>query len=228
MDLKLERYCLSNQDALRLSIATGENTQEFEIADLHIISAAVANPKLSGGISTTIKKNLQGLYELELPVTNLQEGYYEVSGFRLQSKAADAPSAKDVEWLPQSFEERCFFRISNVGGQEPAAQIKAEIKDKLDLIENQFLEPVYLEPSSKGEAIHSYTAFVFVRGVLVSTRIRFPSYEIVPFKNGLDSKDTLERVNDFLSTCTVTGLVFNYEDALRTNSRQSNPVCASS
>lgn len=92
-------------------------------------------------------------------------------------------------------------------------------------LEYDFLEPVQAVLGLAQPATRHFTAFVFVRGMLIGSQMRFPNFEIVPTNAGMEGKDALVVVNKFLRERTTTGIQFGLSDERLQQSLQANPVC---
>ncbi|WOD09055.1 hypothetical protein [Marinomonas sp. GJ51-6] len=71
---------------------------------------------------------------------------------------------------------------------------------------------------------NSYSVFTFIKGVLISRHVKFEHFEMIPTRQGLDSKDSLGFVNSFIRDNTKIQSYFEYSEQRRNASRSGEPV----
>ena len=196
----------------------------YRQVQIEVFDVAVLNPSSKLGFGTAPKRIADDVLEVEIDTSHLAVGVYEIRLVRLHD-----PVTPDLEpqldFVPgRDYQRKAFEVLESTEGRRTAANLIDEIERREAELERQFIAPVDVRKSSD-EPAYQYSAFVFVRDILVGTRIRLEHVELVPTHSGLDSRDTLEFVNEFLRSRTRTGVTFNYSEVLRQASRQSNPVC---
>ncbi|MDO8864167.1 hypothetical protein Q6D67_20995 [Haliea sp. E1-2-M8] len=214
----------SIQKADKLVVRAGhEKAYKYEQMQVEIYSAGVLNPEPKLGIGTKPTISEDGLFEVEISTDSLQPGLFEVLLIRFHS-TLDSKTPEKIDVLPRSLNERVIFEvIAHPVIPRSKAEIYAELSKLEHEIEEKFAAPFQIVEGAKN--LLGYSVFVFIRDLLVGTRIRFPYFELLPTRAGLESIDTFNFVNMFLDQNTKTNVFFNYtEDAKRT-SVQSNPVC---
>lgn len=163
-----------------------------------------------------------------IDTSSMQPGYYELVAARaVTNSALDVPVEPKVHqvWQPRLPKERVIFEIT----QNPRAVTSAGLLQEVSAIEAQldmdFLKPVEAVSGLAKPAQRHFTAFVFVRGMLIGTHMRFPHFELVPTHSGIDTNDAQRSVNKFLKERTKTGVQFEYSKDRQLRSLQANPVC---
>lgn len=214
----------SIQKGDKLVVRAGhEKAYKYEQMQVEIYSAGVLNPEPKLGIGTKPTIVEDGLFEVEISTDSLQPGLFEVPLIRFHS-ALDSETPEQLDVLPRTLNERVIFEvIAHPATQRSKIEIYAELSKLEQGIEEKFAAPFQIVEGAENPL--GYSVFVFIRDLLVGTRIRFPYFELLPTRAGLESIDTFNFVNTFLAKNTNTNVFFNYtEDAKRT-SVQSNPVC---
>lgn len=191
---------------------------------IEVFDAGVANPSPRLGFGTTPTRLEDQAVQTEIDSQHLSLGVYEIRLIRLHDPI-DSSLESQIDFIPKrDFERQLFEVVASPVSQRTAAVLQAEVQQREEELDNEFLSPVDIRKPDSSNA-SEYCVFVFIRDVLIGTAIRFHNFELVPTQNGLDSRDPLNFVNWFLRERTLTGLEFAYADSLAERSRQSNPVC---
>lgn len=151
-------------------------------------------------------------------------GIYEVKLVRLHT-SKDERDRVPIDLLPDRDYARCLFEIvADPKDARPNIEIELDVQERERQIEQRFLSP--LEVRSAGtEPTGHFFVLVFLKDILIGTRMRLDRYEIVPTNTGLETRDHLSFVNSFLANSTRAGITFEYSSALSEQSKRSNPVC---
>ena len=117
--------------------------------------------------------------------------------------------------------ERTIFEVRRAGdtvhSEEEVRSIVAESEKR---IEEEFWTG--LDISEGSDTSKAFLVLVFVVGVLITVRVRFDRWEVFPHR-GLDKKNQVEFVNEFLKTYSVPAQV-EYTQKLSTNTQRNNPT----
>ncbi|MBU0545663.1 MAG: hypothetical protein KKA07_13190, partial [Bacteroidetes bacterium] len=159
---------------------------------------------------TTPKIESPNVYHVDVNLNDLNLGIYEIRLVRFHGAKGLEFSTEKVDFLPKRDFGRQFFEVIQNGQiQRTEEDISNEIFEKEKQEEAMFLEGLDIR-ASLGDEIKNYCGFVFVRDMLIGSRMRFDKYEILPFGKGLQNKDLLECTNEFLSKETQTGISFEF------------------
>jgi hypothetical protein len=197
----------------------------YNQVQVDIFDVGIRNPGLRLGFSFPPSAQNEGVFEVPVETGNLPVGIYQIVHVRFHG-----PRSQDVEWqldvLPSSEQTRIVFEVRAAG---TALRSENEVLEELIRreieLERSFNSAIDIRVSKSEKPTKVYSAFVFVRDVLIGTRIRFDQYELLPTRAGLDSEDGVNFVNEFMARHTAVGVHFEYDDQLRQRSQQSNPVC---
>ncbi|MBK8760464.1 MAG: hypothetical protein IPM03_08525 [Sulfuritalea sp.] len=191
---------------------------------LEIFDAGVRNPTSKLGFGAPSVHPGPHRLAVSINTVHLPFGLYEIGLVRLHG-ALNPASPPQIDFVPGRDFGRQVFEVTPAGQVvRSQAELLEHIMIQESELENQFLAPVDVR-AKKDLPAEEYCVFVFIESLLVGTRIRFDRFEILPTGGGLDGQDSLHFVNEFLRTRTAIPIQFQYEDALRTQTRQSHPVC---
>ncbi|APG25950.1 methylamine utilization protein MauJ [Syntrophotalea acetylenica] len=188
-----------------------------DTVNLNISKVGEKNPSFKYGASANIS---DGNAFVNIKTENFEQGFYEIKHISSLLNANYGP-----ENLINYFSEENFirfpFKILPVpmltGGVEDVLGQLIKVENDL---EQDFLKGIYLtQPSKK-----SFTVFVFLNGVIISRKMRFEQFEILPFR-GKGDKELIGLVNEFLSECTSLKISFNYSEELKDTISNDNPFC---
>lgn len=168
--------------------------------------------KLSSG--TSLKKNDEGKYTASVSTKALKDGIYEVVAIRLIS---ENPSEEPTQVKP---EKRLLFQVfSLITVAISEIGILKQVTQKEHTNNRAFNHPFKIDDDN-----NSYSVFMFIKGVLISRHVRFDHFEMIPTRQGLDSKDSLDFVNSFIRENTKVQSYFEYSEQRREASRSGEPV----
>ena len=223
LKIEFDIVCAKGGELLPL-LVSHPRILEYQQIQVEIFDAAVLCPTPKLGFGTSI--NIVGTESTEVRIDtgHLQAGIYEIGLIRFHTPA-DPSSPEQMDFMPSQHGGRQVFKVLSEG-ERPMG--KHDLLEAIEVqereIEERFLEPIDAR-SATSDPENEYCVFVFIKELLVGTRIRFPNFEIIPTLSGLDSTDTFEFVNHFLRVGTRIGAEFEYNEQNRQASRQSNPVC---
>lgn len=198
--------------------------RNYEQVQMEIYNVAVLNPMPRLSFGVPINFVAENTIEAGIDTKFLTPGDYEIFLIRFHTpKIPGIP--QELDFVPSQHVGRLVMRIL-VPDEQPqsAFQLLSGIQVREGVIENRFLEVVDVRGNPEVSG-NEYCVFIFVRDLLVGTRIRFPNFEIIPTQSGLDGNDAFAFINRFLRNHTTTGIEFNYGKDIQTSSRQQNPVC---
>ncbi|MHB8405253.1 MAG: hypothetical protein ACYDCJ_07510 [Gammaproteobacteria bacterium] len=200
------------------------NILEYRQLQVEVFDVGVANPSPKLGFGTALTRLEGHAAQAEIDSQHLPLGTYEIRLIRLHDPI-NSNMAPLVDFVSgKDFRRQIFEVVASPETQRTTSALLDAVQQRETELERVFLSPVDIRKHESPNA-SEYSVFVFVRDVLIGTRIRFHNFELVPTQSGLDSRDPLEFVNWFLRERTLTGLQFVYKDCLAERSRQSNPVC---
>lgn len=203
--------------------AEHENASVYGQMQVEIYSVGVLNPEPKYSVGTTPITTSAGGFEVEISTDSLQPGLFEIPLIRFHSSTRpEAPERLDI--LTRSLSERTIFEVvSHPSDSRSKAEVYREVTERERVVEEAFAAPFKIVEGATDA--HRYSIFIFVKDLLVGTRIRFPYFELIPTHSGLDSIDTFNFVNAFLARNTRANVFFNYTEESKRASAQSNPVC---
>ncbi|MBX3532636.1 MAG: hypothetical protein KF849_18720 [Rhizobiaceae bacterium] len=210
-------------DALELRLQH-ELATEYAQLQVEVFDCGVPNPSSKLGLGTTPKRTAEGEVAVDIDTRHLAVGVYEVRFVRLHDggKANQKPHLDLV--AGRDFPRTFFEVVDSAESARPSALIQQEVRHLEQEVERGFLEPVDIR-NDKSVSGTLYTAFVFIRDVLVGTRIQLGRFELIPTNDGIGVRDSHECVNRFLEQNTSTGIIFEYGAQLEAQSRRASPVC---
>lgn len=223
VDVTLQKVSATKGDPIPVRIVLSKGT-EYRQIQIEVFDVAVRNPTPKLGFGTTPKQIGTDTFEVIIDSKHLELGLYEIRLVRFHDTENPEVPAQ-LDFLPTRDHERKIFEIiPAIQHPRTVAEILTDVERRESELEQMFLAPVDARSVKDGPA-DEYCVFVFIKNLLLGTRIRFEQFEVVPTGSGLDAKDHLDFVNDFLRTRTSTNISFNYEEKLRDQMRQANPVC---
>lgn len=219
----------------RVSIAPGEPLElNFSAiaagthVEIQIYRVALLNPQFA--MSTGGQIGPEGSAAIVLNTVDIQPGTFELVGARVvtqpsQNSVGSLDARVHEVWRANSPQERVLFEIAAAPRALSHNELRQEVIEAEVRIEQEFLTPVQAVLGLSHPATRHFTAFAFVRGMLIGTKLRFRNFEIVPAPGGIDDTDSLLAVNKFLREQTITGVQFPNSIERRQRSTQTNPVC---
>lgn len=206
---------------VKVTAPQGANYCQLQI---EIFDVGVRNPSSRLGFGTTPRRIGKETSEVDIDTKHLEPGLYEIKLVILHG-ANDSSLPSRIDFYPiKDFERKIFEIIPAYQVPRTEAEILRDVEKQESELEKSFLVPVDIRSNKKSDA-NNYCVFVFVKNLLIGARMRFEHFEVLPAGSGLDTKDHVDLVNDFLHKNTNTGISFNYDEMLRNQSRQCNPVC---
>lgn len=161
-------------------------------------------------------------FEVVVNTSSLQPGFYELVRVVFHTPA-QPQLAPTLELQSGRDYHRILLEVVEKGGvKHTADEVLAAVSLAEKAIDERFSSAIDVRHSEREVAEH-YAVFVFVRGILVGTRIRFDHCEIIPTGTGLDSHDALNFVNRSMQDFGFN-LTFPYGEPQANASRTENPV----
>lgn len=196
--------------------------------EIQVYRVAILNPQFV--MSTSGQVDGQGIATVAFNTVNLQPGIFELAEARVITQPLQdcsnslEPTIHEV-WHAKSNQERVLFEITSSSRAVSEHELRQEVIETEARIEKEFLVPVQAVFGLSQPATRHFTAFVFVRGMLIGTKLRFHNFEIIPAPEGINDADALLAVNKFLKERTITNVQFSHSMERRQRSIQANPVC---
>lgn len=194
--------------------------------DVQIQRVAILNRQFAMSMGAVIDRDRSATVLID--TSNMQPGYYELVAARVVTNPSSEIPAEPVVhqvWQPRLSDERVIFEVAHNSRAVTSAALIQEVSVAESQLESDFLRPVEALLGGAQGGQRQFTAFVFVRGMLVGTRMRFAHFEIVPTGGGVETIDALNSVNAFLRERTRTGVQFKYSKDRQLQSSNANPVC---
>ncbi len=210
-------------DPLELRLHHEQGT-EYAQLQVEVFDCGVPNPSSKLGFGTTPRRMAEDKVAVDIDTRHLATGVYEVRLVRLHDggEANEKPHRDLV--AGRDFPRTFFEVVDSSEAARPLALIQQDVRRLEQEVERRFLEPVDIRKDTSVPGA-MYTAFVFIKDVLVGTRIRLDRVELIPTNDGIGVRDSHEFVNRFLEHNTSTGIVFEYGGQLEAQSRRASPVC---
>ena len=206
---------------LKLRHKQGSGYAQLQV---EVYDCGVLNPSSKLGFGTTPNRTADEELAVNIDTRNIAIGVYEVRLLRLHD-GGEANGRSHLDLVAAKDYPRTFFEVvESAKDSRTLDVIRKEVERLEQEIEWRFLEPcdIRTDLSLPGSL---YTAFVFIKDVLIGRRIRLERLELVPTNDGIGARDPHEFVNTFLEKRTSTGIIFEYEGQLDSQSRSANPVC---
>lgn len=214
MDVAVSTHSARKGEILRCTVQH-EIGLEHQNIQIDVCSCGVINQVLEWSSGQSLSEG-QDQHTFEIDTSDLSEGYHEVRAVKLHG----GENTKDTVFTGGKDFERTIFHVTE--GETIASEylVRRNVVYAERLHESRFMEGHEIHD---GGEFSTYYAFAFVSGVLISRRIRFGKWEVIPFR-GVDMKDGLRVVNDFLREETDLDDHFEYTDELQQRARQSRPT----
>lgn len=191
---------------------------------VEVFDVGVSNPIARLGFGTVPTAVSEHVAQVEINSEHLSPGVYEIGLIRLHS-SSDSDLAPQLDFISGRDFARKLFEVGySIDSRRTAELLLTSVQQCEAELEREFLTSVDIRAAKTSETLDCFV-LVFVRDMLVGTRMRFKHFEILPTKSGLDSRDALDFVNHFLRERTLVKVQFDYTDGAANHSRHSNPVC---
>jgi len=225
MNPKFSKTSIASGEPLELTLSAIAHGAAVEI---QIYRVAVLNPQFA--LSTGVQIGPDRSATVLLDTTHLLPGIFELVAARavthqMENAAGSLEPAVHEVWHPDSPQQRLLFEVSASPRVISEHELRREVVETEARIEEEFLVPVQAGPGHSPPGTRHFAALVFVRGMLMGTRLRFRNCEIIPTGGGIDDADSLAVVNRFLRDHTRTGVQFPHSEDRRQRSMGANPVC---
>ena len=194
----------------------------YDQMQVDVLTAGGLNREFAFSMGTTPIKTPDNGLEVVVNTSSIQPGFYELVRIMFHTPAQSKP-APELELLSSRDFQRTLFEVVAKGGiRHSSDEVMNAVTLAETVLEEKFLAPIDVREDRKGVAEH-YAVFVFVRGILVGTHIRFEHCELIPTRTGLDSNDALNFVNGSMRDLGVD-VAFPYGEQQAHTSRSENPV----
>ena len=198
---------------------------EYAQLQVEVFDCGAPNSSSKLGFGTTPKRTAKEELAVNIDTGHLAIGVYEIRLIRLHD-GGEANEKSHLDLVAVKDYPRTFFEVvDSLEDSRPLDVIREEVTQLEQEVERRFLEPIDIrnDVSVPGAL---YTAFVFIKDVLIGSRIRLEHSELVPTNDGIGAQDSHEFVNAFLEQRTSTGIIFEYGEQLEAQSKRASPVCA--
>ncbi len=206
---------------LRLQHKRGSEYAQLQV---EVYDCGVLNPSPKLSFGTIPKRTAEGESVVDIDTRHLAIGVYEVRFLRLHD-GGEVNEKPHLDLVAVKDYPRTFFEVvQSPEDVRPLDVIRGEVEQLEQEAERRFLEPLDIRDDiSMPGAL--YKVFVFIKGVLIGTRVRLDRLELVPTNDGIGAQDAHQFVNNFLERRTSAGIIFEYGGQLESQSRRANPVC---
>lgn len=223
MEVHLEdtSYVKGSRIPLLIKYSEGEKYQNIQI---EVYDTSVRNPSSKLGFGTSPEKLGDNQFRMEIDTSHLKYGVFEVKLVRFSS-FEDEQNPEQVDFISTRDFKRILFEVIDDNQEAtPKNELYRRTHEEEENLEKEFLmvDDVRLSadiPSQK------FCVIVYIKGILIGTRIRFKNFEILPTGKGIDDLDQLNFVNNHLREQTKIDIVFKYEQELKNRAHSLSPVC---
>lgn len=196
MTVDLQKTLALRGEKLKVRV-THPLVPRYQQIQLEIYDVAVPNPSPKLGFGVTPENLGPTTVEVEIDTQHLTTGFFEIRLVRLHSPVS-AGDPEQQDFVPIRDYERKIFEVGHVFTQERRVdEILALVVCREAELERSFAAPVDIR-RVQADPGSEFATFVFVKDVLIGTRVRLDHLELLPTHSGLDTRDTLDFVNSFL------------------------------
>ena len=222
LTVSLDPVSVTPGEPILISLAV-QSECVYDQIQIEIFSAGVANPVNVLGFGVAPDRVGGRQLTTNIDTESLKVGVYEVALVRLHSPREECENPQVDLMSRRDFSRQLFEVRPKAVGPKSSDELLSSVQTLEREIEDRFLQPLDVR-QDQTSATDEFTVLVFVRDILVSLRMRFDHFEIVPTNSGLDAEDAVRFVNEFLLNRTTIGLEFSHDDSARQQARQSTPV----
>jgi len=201
-----------------------ERIFEFSKLQVDIVTTSELNPKSVVSKGTEPDPTGENSATISVDTVSLACGIYEVLIVQFHTAVKEGEAERIRFVAGRDFDRALFEVIEPEGEGRTTDELMADVIAREAEIEKQFSAPIEISSGGPAESIEA-GVLVFVRNLLIGTRIRFENFEVLPTFTGLDSQDELNFVNAHLRDRTRLGIEFPYTEELKQSSREWKPVC---
>lgn len=223
MRIEVENNSVFQGASIGISVSS-DFCSQYDHIQVEIFDCGTMNPASKFSIGMAPKLDMHGRAIVMIDTSSLSSGFFEVKLIRFHDGMR--PGGKpQLDFIGGKDYERVFLQICNIFESPlPQNEIYKLVLDKEAEIERKFLEPIDIRGASVRDD-EVYAIFMFVKNILIGTRIRMESMELVPTNSGLTRHDENSFVNEFLKNNTSTNVRFEVTKEIDSQERASNPVC---
>ena len=218
--VSVEEISLFQSDNLKVFIEH-DSIEDYDNIQITLFDVAVKNPTFKFSTGSKPKKIKDNLYELSINISSLIFGLYEIKSIKLHNQE----TSSEVNLISMRDFDRILLEITPTIQNKNSSQEILNIVTKSELFyKKEFLKPIDIR-IDKSKEVNTYGAFVFIRNMLIRSKVRFDNYDLLPTQKGLDKEHHLKFVNDFLADRTSTGIKFTYTEENQKQDINESPVC---
>lgn len=223
MEVHLEdtSYLKGSKIPLLINYSEGERYQNLQI---EVYDTSVRNPSSKLSFGTPPEKLGDNKFRTNIDTSHLDHGVFEIKLVRF-SNFEDDQNPEQIDFISARDFDRVLFEVI-VEDQDVTSkdELYKRTLEKEESLEKEFLM-VNDARLSADIPSQQFCVIVYLKGILIGTRIRFKNFEILPTGKGIDDLDQLNFVNDHLKDQTKINIVFKYEQVLQNRAHSLNPVC---
>lgn len=224
LDVKLSSSWVIKGEQLSVVVRHDE-ALTYKQLQIEIYDAGVLNPSPKLGFGTSPSPIDDKTVKVEIESKHLPCGIYEIRLIRLHDPI-NSEKNQILDFIPyRDFGRQIFEVVISRDEKHTVEDLLSEVTNRETAIESEFIAPLDITNPASPKMAHEYCTLIFVRDILIGTRIRFKNFELLPTNTGLENKDLLNFVNYFLLSNTSTKIQFEYSVNSANQARNSNPVC---
>jgi len=195
--------------------------EDYKNIQITLFDVAVQNPTFKFSTSKKPKKVQNNLYELSINIPSLLFGLYKIKSIRFYNE----DTSKKVNFISGINFKRILLEIIPIAQNKKSSQIILDEVTKSELFyKEKFLKPIDIR-IDKSKKANTYGSFVFIKNMLITSKVRFDKYDLLPTQKRLDKEYYLKFVNNFLTDRTITRIKFKYTENNRKQDINESPVC---
>ena len=200
------------------------DAHKFQQVQIEILNVGVVNRSSILSFANKPRRVGDGLVEVAIDTAHLPAGVYEIGLMTFHTSTdGEINPRRDFQSI-LDFDRKVFEVIDDAIKYRDPEKILEEVIENEKKLEEKFLETKDIRVNTD-EDFSIYCVVVFIKNLLIGSRMRFDHFEFLPTGRGLGFGEEFEFVNSYLATQTSTAIQFNYGDAQREQFENNNPVC---
>lgn len=221
--LTIDKPIVVSSEKVLVTIAS-ESIKNYSQFQIDVFSCGVDNPAMVWASGAPMDDANSNVACITIDSAQLPAGVFEVKVVTFHTPRIAGTTPDHLQIVSGTDFPRVFLEVFPIGAVvQKGHDLAAMIKSKEDEREAHFLDGISAI-GTPPEQNKRYCVFTLLVGVLVTSRLRFDRWEVVPF-HGLDAHDSFAIAHDFLATRTELKFKFPYTDDAKEISRRSKPVC---